>query len=181
MAAGAFMVNTPSGATLTIPGSISGLTTGIFYKTGLGTLVLSGNATAAITTGSLQVRAGTLRLDAATKGSAVWTAGQGLTLGVATGTFSNGGILEITGTSAQTFGAVTVNAKTNTIRLTGNMALSLGAVTRGAVGGTINFDVGSSGVTSIASTTTALSGLVSGGAIWTDASGVDWAAASGPH
>ncbi|MEI6598249.1 MAG: autotransporter-associated beta strand repeat-containing protein, partial [bacterium] len=122
---------------------------------------------------------GTLRLDAATFGSSVWTAGQGLTLGVASGTFSNGGILEITGTSAQTFGAVTVNAKANTIRLTGNMALSLGAVTRGAVGGTINFDVGSSGVTSIASTTTALSGLVSGGAIWTDASGVDWAAASG--
>ncbi|TSA31699.1 MAG: hypothetical protein D4R66_07010, partial [Opitutales bacterium] len=172
VAAGAFMVNTPSGATLTIPGSISGLTTGVFYKTGLGTLVLSGNATGAISTGSLQVRAGTLRLDAATRGSSVWTAGLGLTLGVASGTFGNGGTLEITGTSAQTFGAVTVNPRANAISLTGNMALTLGAITR-TTGSTLNLSVPTG---TVVSTTTALQSLVNGATTW---NGDDWAAASG--
>ena len=172
--------NTPSGTTLTVQGVISNIGTNTLTKTGIGTLDLTAQSPAAVATGSLTVAAGNLTLDAATAGGTVWGAtGLGLVLGAASGTFSNGGTLEITGAFTQGFGTVTVNARANTIQLDGNTALTLGAVTRAAVGGTINFNVGSSGVTSIASTTASLSGLVSGAATWTDNTGVNWAAASG--
>jgi fibronectin-binding autotransporter adhesin len=166
--------NTPSGSTLTIPGTFSGSTTGILVKQGLGTLVLSGDATAGISTGSMQIRSGTLRLDAATFGSTVWTDGRALTLGSASGTYSNGGTLEITGTSAQSFAGVTVNPRANNINLTGAMTLTVGTITRTA-GSTLNFSVPTG---TVASTHAAVAGLVNGA---TTFNGNDWAAANGTN
>jgi hypothetical protein len=89
--------NIPLGSTLTLSGTMSGSTTGVFVKQGPGDLVLRGDATAVLTTGSLQVRSGKLVLDAATLGSTVFP-NVAISLGRAN-EFSNGGTLEITGTS----------------------------------------------------------------------------------
>lgn len=166
--------NAPLGSTLVIAGSISGSTSGTPTKAGLGTVILRGDATAAVTTGALLVHAGTLVLDAATFGSRIWTNGVPLTLGTASGTFGNGGTLQITGSFAQSFGAVTVNPRANEIQLTGAMPLTLGAITR-TTGSTLNFSVPTG---TVASTTAGLSGLVNGAATW---NGNDWAAANGSN
>ncbi len=170
--------NTPQGSTLTLTGTMSGSTTGTFVKQGLGTLVLQGDATGLLTTGSLQLRSGTLRLDAAARGGTVFTSGLGITLGYsvgqsATANYGSGTTLEITGTSAQSFGAVTVNPRAHAIVLTGAMPLTLGTITRTG-GSTLNFSV-AAGAT-VASTTAAVASLVNGATTWNDN---DWAAASG--
>lgn len=167
--------NTPGSTALTIGGVISGAATGGLNKSGLGTLILTNQSPAAVTTGTLSVSAGTLRLDAAIAGGTVWgAAGQPLTLGSASGTFGNGGTLEITGTFAQSFGAVTVNARANSIKLTGAMTLTLGAITR-TTGSSLNFAVSTGAV---ASTTAGIGGLVNGATTW---NGNDWAAANGAN
>ncbi|RFC45582.1 MAG: Autotransporter-associated beta strand repeat-containing protein, partial [Verrucomicrobia bacterium] len=164
--------NTPAGSTLVLTGTMSGSTTGIFVKQGLGDLVLRGDATAVLTTGSLQVRSGKMVLDAATLGSAVFP-NVAIALGRAS-EFSNGGILEITGTSAQSLGAVTVNQRASQISLTGAMALTLGAITR-TTGSTLDFSVPTGTVNY---TTAATAGLVNGSTTW---NGNDWAAANGSN
>ena len=86
--------NTPSGSTLTLGGVITGtnFANSRLIKTGLGTLVLSGQSPAATTSSAaLTVNAGTLRLDADTAGGTVWVSGAPLTLGTASGTYGGGG------------------------------------------------------------------------------------------
>jgi autotransporter-associated beta strand protein len=164
--------NIPLGSTLTLSGTMSGSTTGVFVKQGPGDLVLRGDATAVLTTGSLQVRSGKLVLDAATLGSTVFP-NVAISLGRAN-EFSNGGTLEITGTSAQSLGAVTVNQRANNINLTGAMTLTLGAITR-TTGSTLNFSV-PTGTVSYA--TASIAGLVNGATTW---NADDWAAANGTN
>ncbi|MDP2324067.1 MAG: autotransporter-associated beta strand repeat-containing protein, partial [Gammaproteobacteria bacterium] len=168
--------NTPSGSTLTVQGEIAGATTGGVLKTGLGTLILQASSTIGSGAGALSISAGTLRLDGATAAATVWNPATAstLTLGTASGTFGSGGTLEITGTAAQAFGAVTVNARANTINLTGAMTLTLGAITR-TTGSTLNFSVPTG---TVASSHVAINGLVNGGTTW---NGNDWAAANGSN
>jgi len=161
---------TPEGSTLTLTGTMSGSTTGVFVKQGLGDLVLRGDATAVLTTGSLQVRSGKLVLDAATLGSTVFP-NVAISLGQPSA-FSNGGTLEITGTSAQSLGAVTVNQRSNNINLTGAMTLTLGAITR-TTGSTLNFSMPTGSVTTTGS---AIATLVNGATTW---NGNDFAGLTG--
>jgi len=167
--------NTPSGSTLTTAGVISAATTGGLNKQGLGLAILQGLSPSAVTTGTLTVSAGTLRLDAATAGGTIWgAAAQPLVLGQASGTYSNGGTLEITGTSAQSFAGVTINARANNINLTDAMTLTVGTITRTA-GSTLNF---SAPTGAVASAHAAVAGLVNGATTW---NGNDWAAANGAN
>jgi autotransporter-associated beta strand protein len=164
--------NVPANSTLTLGGAITNsVGTAGLIKTGLGTMALTAQSPNATTTGTLQVNSGTLRLDAATAGGTVWgAANQPLILGINSTTFGNGGTLEITGTFAQSFGAVTVNPRANAINLTGAMALTLGGVTRTS-GSTLNLSVPTG---TVASSTAAVAGLVNGATTW---NGNDWAAA----
>jgi autotransporter-associated beta strand protein len=169
--------NIAEGSTLTLRGTMSGSTTGTFVKQGTGTLVLAGDATALLTTGSVQLRSGTLRLDAATFGGTVLT-NVGITLGSygvvanATSNYGNGATLEITGASAQSFGTLTVNPRANNINLTGAMTLTLGAINRTTTS-TLNFLVPTATVTT---TGAAIAGLVNGSTTW---NGNDWAGVTG--
>ena len=163
---------TPEGSTLTLTGTMSGSTTGVFVKQGVGTVILQGDATGVLTTGSLQIRSGKLVLDAATLGSTVFP-NVAIQLG-RSAEFSNGGTLEITGTSAQSLGAVTVSQRANNINLTGAMTLTLGAITR-TTGSTLNFSVPTG---TVAYTTPGIQGLVNGATTW---NGNDWASANGTN
>ena len=172
-------------SSLIIPGALSGATTGGLTKTGLGTLTLSNASASAFTTGAgkLNIFAGTLVLDGATAAANFFSGMTAATsiplvLGSTSGVFGGGGTLQITGTTNQTLGsgtgasAVTVNPRSNTINLTGTMQLTLGAITR-TTGSYLNFAVPTG---TVASTTTAIAGLVNGATTWNSN---DWAAASG--
>jgi len=172
-------------SSLSIAGALSGGTTGGLSKTGLGTLTLSNASATAFTTGAgkLNIFAGTLVLDGATAAANFFSSMTAATsiplvLGSTSGVFGGGGTLQITGTTNQTLGsstgasAVTVNPRSNTINLTGTMQLTLGAITR-TTGSYLNFAVPTG---TVASTTTAIAGLVNGATTWNSN---DWAAASG--
>ena len=174
-------------SSLTIPGAISGGTTGGLTKSGLGTLTLQNASATAFTTGAgkLTINAGTLVLDGATAGATFFSGMSAstsipLVLGAgANGTLSNGGTLQITGTTNQNLGAsgglstVLVNAKSNAISLTGaSGTLALGAITRTS-GSYLNIQTAGMAVTSNG---TAVNGLVNGATTY---NGNDWAALSG--
>ncbi|WP_396274878.1 beta strand repeat-containing protein, partial [Hyphomonas sp.] len=169
--------NTSDGSTLTLTGTFSGSTTGIFVKQGDGTLIMLGDATGAVvgSTTAQQLRSGTWILDAATRGASVWTPNIPLSIGaISATTYSTGATLQITGAFAQSFGAVTVQRSANNINLTGAMTLTLGSITR-TQGSTLNFSVPFG---TVASATAGIAGLVNGATTW---NGNDWASANGTN
>jgi fibronectin-binding autotransporter adhesin len=131
-------MNIPGGpltgnSNLVIQGVIAGAG-GVFTKSGLGTLTLEGANTF---TGGVTVTGGSLVLNFANSTATSILASQALTLGLASGAYSNGGALQIisgaTTAVSQTIGNVTLTGKGTAITLISGGApitLTIGALTQ---------------------------------------------------
>lgn len=154
-------ISVTDGATLTYGGVIAGGgTSNNFYKTGNGTLALSGTNTYG---GSTQIAQGTLKLDFSAGGAPtnnILASGGALVLGAG---LASSNTLAITGsgTNTQTLGAVSYSVGSSHINLTpgsGTLTLALGALNSHSTGQTLDISLPSNAVVTTTSSNTNMTG-----------------------